>query len=124
MEHPKSGMPDPDRLEAIAAKLERDGLRGMAEEVRGAAEMVGFYPPFRPGGWITLTPTDDGGRVAWIRCPTCGGISHLHGAEFPAKVSPSPSGRELRLNLACEEGHEFAIETEDHSGTMMLGVKI
>ena len=112
---------DPDRLEEIAAKLEREGAPLMAADIRAAAaalESIGGGP--REDDWIELCRKKNGRLLAWVRCPECGGIAHLISAEYPAKVSPSPSASELRLELYCEEWHRFAIEVQDHSGMMQF----
>lgn len=62
----------------------------------------------------------NGKQIVWVCCPTCKGIVHIEDVDFPAKVSPSPSGKELRIWMECESGHRFAIELEDHSGCMSL----
>lgn len=72
------------------------------------------------GDWIELSKDRDGKTLAWIKCPECGFIVHLSEVYKRAKVSPSPSGQELRIDLDCEHGHRFALELEDHSGAMML----
>ncbi len=70
--------------------------------------------------WIELSVNESGKLMAWIKCPECGFIVHLADVFFPARVSPSSSGKEMRIDLDCEKGHRFAIELADHSGTMML----
>lgn len=63
---------------------------------------------------------DDLPRICCIDTQ-CEAVVHLRGVSFgPDAVKESTSGHGMRINLSCEEGHDFEITLTDHSGGMWI----